>query len=79
MALHVKDIQTSTQFYRDVVGLKQLSVPDNLKAIRSWFDLNDGQQIHLMANRASLLRIIHYIVGRPSTNWLVNSLLTSNC
>lgn len=51
LALHVKDIQVSTQFYRDVLGLKPLAVPDNLKAIRSWFDLNDGQQIHLMAGR----------------------------
>lgn len=53
LALHVKDIQASTQFYRDVVGLKQLPVPENLKSIRSWFDLNDGQQIHLMANRTT--------------------------
>ncbi|TAE31105.1 MAG: glyoxalase [Cytophagales bacterium] len=51
LALHVKDIQTSTQFYREVLGLKPLAVPDNLKAIRSWFDLGDGQQIHLMAGR----------------------------
>lgn len=53
LALHVKDIQVSTQFYKEVLGLKPIAVPDNLKAIRSWFDLGDGQQIHLMANRTT--------------------------
>lgn len=51
LALHVKDIQTSTVFYKDVLGLKPIPVPDNLKAIRSWFDMGNGQQIHLMADR----------------------------
>lgn len=51
LALHVKDMALSTAFYRDVMGLKPIPVPDNLKAIRSWFDVGNGQQIHLMAGR----------------------------
>ncbi|KAB7729153.1 glyoxalase [Rudanella paleaurantiibacter] len=51
LALHVKDIQASTQFYKEVLGLKSIPVPDNLKAIRSWFDVGEGQQIHLLAGR----------------------------
>ncbi|MEZ0487753.1 VOC family protein [Fibrella aquatica] len=57
LALHVKDMAISTAFFRDVMGLKPIPVPDNLKAIRSWFDLGNGQQIHLMAGRTE--EIIH--------------------
>ena len=51
LALQVKDLPTSAKFYRDVIGLKPLEVPDNLKAIRAWFSIGNGQQIHLLAGR----------------------------
>lgn len=51
LALHVKDIQASVPFFRDVLGLKSIPVPENLKAIRAWFDIGNGQQIHLLAGR----------------------------
>ncbi|HEX9958092.1 MAG TPA: VOC family protein [Fibrella sp.] len=57
LALHVKDMAVSSAFYRDLLGLKPIPVPDNLKAIRSWFDLGNGQQLHLMAGRTE--QIIH--------------------
>lgn len=55
LALHVKDIPTSAAFYRDVLGLKPVPVPDNLKAIRAWFDLGDGQMIHLLDGRTETI------------------------
>lgn len=51
VALHVKDIAASTKFYKDVMGLEPVPVPDSLKAIRSWFKLGTDQQIHLLAGR----------------------------
>lgn len=51
VALHVKDIEASTAFYKDVLGLEPIAVPDSLKAIRSWFKLGTDQQIHLLAGR----------------------------
>lgn len=57
LALHVKDMAISTAFFRDVMGLKSIPVPENLKAIRAWFDLGNGQQIHLMAGRTET--VIH--------------------
>ncbi|GAB3888129.1 VOC family protein [Spirosoma agri] len=53
LAIHVQDVAKSAVFYRDVMGLKPIPVPDNLKAIRAWFDLGDGQQIHLMDGRTA--------------------------
>ncbi len=51
VALSVKDIEASAQFYRETVGLEPIEVPDNLKAIRSWFKIAPGQELHLLAGR----------------------------
>lgn len=56
VALHVKDIAASTKFYKDVMGLEPVAVPDSLKAIRSWFKLGTDQQIHLLAGRKFKVR-----------------------
>jgi catechol 2,3-dioxygenase-like lactoylglutathione lyase family enzyme len=51
VGLFVQDIQKSARFYREIVGLEPVEVPDNLKAIRSWFKIGPGQQLHLLAGR----------------------------
>lgn len=51
VALAVKDIEASAKFYREVVGLEPIEVPDNMKAIRSWFVIAPGQELHLLAGR----------------------------
>ncbi|MBI1224236.1 MAG: DUF1080 domain-containing protein [Bacteroidetes bacterium] len=51
VALSVKDIEASAKFYREVVGLEPIPVPDDLKAIRSWFKVAPGQELHLLAGR----------------------------
>ncbi len=55
VALHVKDIPASAAFYRDIVGLKPIPVPDNLKTTRAWFDIGDGQMIHLLDGRTETI------------------------
>lgn len=47
----MKDLDASARFYRDVVGLTPIEVPDNLKAIRCWFKIAPGQELHLLAGR----------------------------
>ncbi|MCF2447271.1 VOC family protein [Dyadobacter sp. CY345] len=53
LALQVKDIEASKAFYKDIIGLKPVQVPDDLKAIRGWFDIGNGQMIHLLAGRTA--------------------------
>lgn len=55
LALHVKDITSSAKFYREIIGLKSIPVPDDLKAIRAWFDIGNGQQVHLLAGRTETI------------------------
>jgi lactoylglutathione lyase len=52
VALQVRDIEKSTRFYKDTMGFAPLAVPENLRAIRSWFTLAPGQELHLLAGRA---------------------------
>ena len=53
LALQVKDIPASKDFYANIIGLKPVAVPDSLKAIRGWFDTGNGQMIHLLAGRTT--------------------------
>ncbi|NUO00867.1 MAG: DUF1080 domain-containing protein [Saprospiraceae bacterium] len=51
VALAVKDIEESARFYREIIGLEPVPVPEHLKAIRSWFKIGPGQELHLLAGR----------------------------
>ncbi|RYU97025.1 VOC family protein [Emticicia agri] len=51
VGLYVKDLQASAKFYREIVGLSPLNVPDNLLAIRRWFQIAPGQELHLLLGR----------------------------
>jgi catechol 2,3-dioxygenase-like lactoylglutathione lyase family enzyme len=53
LALQVKDIPASKDFYQNVIGLTPVTVPDSLKAIRGWFNTGNGQMIHLLAGRTT--------------------------
>ena len=51
VGLAVKDLKTSVAFYREIIGLSPLDVPDNLLAIRRWFKIAPGQELHLLLGR----------------------------
>ena len=51
IALQVKDMPASVQFYGQLLGLERVPVPENLKDIRAWFKIGPDQQIHLLAGR----------------------------
>lgn len=53
IALQVKDMPASKDFYQNIIGLIPVSVPDSLKAIRGWFSTGNGQMIHLLAGRTA--------------------------
>lgn len=51
VGLAVKDLKTSVTFYREIIGLSPLEVPDNMLAIRRWFRVAPGQELHLLLGR----------------------------
>jgi lactoylglutathione lyase len=53
VALAVQNIDSSAWFYREILGLEPIAVPESLKAIRSWFKIAPGQELHLLAGRTA--------------------------
>lgn len=51
VGLAVKDLKVSATFYREIIGLKPVDVPDNLMAIRRWFQIAPAQELHLLLGR----------------------------
>lgn len=51
VALAVKDLEKSAAFYRETLGLEPIAVPADLKAIRAWFRIAPGQELHLLGGR----------------------------
>ncbi|MEP6794846.1 MAG: VOC family protein [Saprospiraceae bacterium] len=51
VALSVKDLDVSAAYYRDIIGLTQLRVPEDMTLIRAWFAIGPGQELHLLAGR----------------------------
>lgn len=51
VGLAVKDLKTSVTFYHEIIGLSPLDVPDNMLAIRRWFRIAPGQELHLLLGR----------------------------
>ena len=51
VGLAVKDLKISVVFYRDIIGLSPLDVPNNMLAIRRWFRVAPGQELHLLLGR----------------------------
>jgi lactoylglutathione lyase len=53
IAMAVKDLEESARFYREVIGLTQIEVPENLRSRYIWFRLAAGQELHLLLGRAA--------------------------
>lgn len=51
VALAVANIDSAASFYREIVGLEPIPVPENLRTIRAWFKIAPGQELHLLAGR----------------------------
>lgn len=52
IALYVKDLSTSTDFYRDIVGLDTIANPFN-DGMHTWFSIGSKSHLHLIAGASS--------------------------
>lgn len=73
VALAVADLNVSASFYRDIVGLTPIEVPENLKAIRYWFRIAPGQELHLLLGRKEPVsnndkNLAHYALTIPNAD-----------
>ena len=55
VALSVKNLEVSRKFYQETFGFEPIAVPFGFAAIRAWFRVASGQELHLLADRQELV------------------------
>ena len=58
IALHVADVERSTEFYRDVLGLEIIPRPA-FNFPGAWFRLGEDQELHLIGGRDAATQSHH--------------------
>ena len=56
MALSVKDLNRSAEFYHQVMGLSEITNKAKLEGIR-WFSMNEGKELHLISISKDSLKV----------------------
>jgi catechol 2,3-dioxygenase-like lactoylglutathione lyase family enzyme len=44
----ITDLAPARRFYRDILGLKEIAKPKTFDFVALWFDLGNGQTLHLL-------------------------------
>ncbi len=68
MALSVKDVDSSVDFYKNVLGLKEITNRTKIEGIR-WITLSDGTELHLISiikDNFILNKAIHLGLATPN-------------
>lgn len=76
MALSVKDVDSSVAFYKNVLGLKEITNRTKIEGIR-WLALSDGTELHLISiinENFTLNKAIHLGLSTPNFDLFINRL-----
>ncbi len=76
MALSVKDVDSSVNFYKNVLGLKEITNRTEIEGIR-WLKLSDGTELHLISiikDNVTLNKAIHLGLTTPKFDSFVKRL-----
>lgn len=78
-ALSVKDVNVSAQFYKDVLGLKEMEDAAKNPGIR-WMVFRDGRQLHLIqaADNISTTKTVHFSLAVKPFDHFVAYLKANN-
>ena len=76
MALSVKDVDSSVAFYKNVLGLKEITNRTKIEGIR-WLTLSDGRELHLISiikENFTLNKAIHLGLSTPNFDLFIKRL-----
>ena len=76
MALSVKDLDSSVDFYKNVLGLKEITNRTKIEGIR-WLTLSDGTELHLISiikENFTLNKAIHLGLSTPNFDLFIKRL-----
>ena len=76
LALSVKDVDRSAEFYKKVVNLQEITNRSKIEGVR-WFSLGDGKELHLISTlkeNVTLNKAVHLALATPNFDAFVKRL-----
>ena len=67
LALSVSDVDRSAEFYKDVLGLEEITNRTKMEGIR-WFSFNEGKELHLISvikEKVTINKAVHFALTTP--------------
>ena len=80
LALSVADVDRSAEFYKDVLGLQEITNRTKMEGIR-WFSLNGGKELHLISvlkEKVTINKAVHFALTTPDFDNFVKILESKN-
>jgi catechol 2,3-dioxygenase-like lactoylglutathione lyase family enzyme len=80
LALSVKDVDSSAEFYKDVLKLQEITNRTKIIGIR-WFSLGEGKELHLISilkENVTINKAVHFALTTPNFDAFVMTLDTMN-
>ena len=80
LALSVKDVESSAEFYKDVLKLQEITNRTKIEGIR-WFSLGEGKELHLISilkENVTINKAVHFALTTPNFDAFVMTLDTMN-
>lgn len=76
LALSVTDVDRSAEFYKDVLGLEEITNRTKMEGIR-WFSLNEGKELHLISiikEKVMINKAVHFALTTEDFDNFVKNL-----
>jgi catechol 2,3-dioxygenase-like lactoylglutathione lyase family enzyme len=80
LALSVNNVNRSAEFYKDVLGLEEITNRTKMEGIR-WFALGEGKELHLISilkESVTINKAVHFAITTPDFDTFIKTLGTRN-
>ena len=80
LALSVFDVDRSAEFYKDVLGLEEITNRTKMEGIR-WFSFNEGKELHLISvlkEKVTINKAVHFALTTPDFDTCIETLNAKN-
>lgn len=76
LALSVSDVDRSAEFYKDVLGLQEITNRTKMEGI-GWFSLNEGKELHfisILKEKVTINKSVHFVLTTPDFDTFIETL-----
>ena len=80
IALSVKDLGQSAQFYKDIIGLQEITNRTKMEGIR-WFSFGEGKELHLISilkEPVTINKAVHFALSTSHFDDFIKTLEAKN-